>query len=177
MWTKPSSQGEAKQGSIHWAGHKTPDPETPPGKGLGQHEHRVEETLHTAELWHPEDLCEGMKENSSAHGPGMKRKRQPLGKKGRAGHSPKNWNTWSLTQDGCKAKCRKHYIVIRISGLYQVVPTPPRRKTQTHPQKSHDTAVSRQPSMGQPLSPGLLVYSPHIHFPPQLRQDIRPLYD
>lgn len=40
MWIKPSRQGEAKQGSIHWAGHKIPDPETLPGKGLGQQKHR-----------------------------------------------------------------------------------------------------------------------------------------
>lgn len=37
MWTEPSSQGEAKQGSNHWVDQKPSDPQTFRVKGSGEH--------------------------------------------------------------------------------------------------------------------------------------------
>lgn len=78
-WTETSSQGEAKQGSIHRPSTRllTPKPFLAEVLGRGN---GVEETVHTTEPWHPENICEGKKKQHCPC-PVMRRKWQPLGEK------------------------------------------------------------------------------------------------
>lgn len=77
--------------------------------------------MHLAEPWNPGDLCEGIREDSSAHALAMERK--SLGQKGRVGPSPEKWDIGASPRETINVKHKSHYFIIEESlSLIQQLP-------------------------------------------------------